>query len=80
MYEKRRRKQRPSLVYCADDKKAKRVAVQLISDVGFEPIEGGPLSMARYVEPFVILIAKLAYEGKRGPALAYRFEWFEEKA
>jgi hypothetical protein len=29
---------------------------------------------------FLVLIAKLAYEGEGGPALAYRFERFEEKA
>jgi len=27
----------------------------------------------------VLLIAQLAYEGTRGPALAYRFEWFDER-
>jgi 8-hydroxy-5-deazaflavin:NADPH oxidoreductase len=70
---------RPSVVYCGDNAKAKRVAAQLISDVGFEPIDAGPLRMARYSEPFTMLIAQLAYEGDRGPALAYRFEWFEER-
>jgi hypothetical protein len=34
--------------------------------------------MARHAEPFTLLIAKLAYDGDRGPALAYRFEYFEE--
>jgi predicted dinucleotide-binding enzyme len=70
---------RPSLVYCGDDKKAKRVAAQLISDVGFEPIDAGPLRIARYTEPYALLVAQLAYEGDRGPALAYRFEWFAER-
>jgi hypothetical protein len=32
--------------------------------------------MARYTEPFSLLIAQLAYEGEAGPALAYRFERF----
>jgi hypothetical protein len=44
--------------------------------VGFEPVDPGPLSVARYTEPFALLIARLAYEGKRGPELAYRFEQF----
>ncbi len=69
---------RPSLVYCGNDARAKKVAAQLISDVGFEPIDAGPLRIARYTEPFALLVAQLAYEGERGPALAYRFEWFEE--
>jgi len=51
----------------------------LISDVGFEPVDAGPLRIARYTEPFALLVAQLAYEGDRGPALAYRFEWFEER-
>jgi hypothetical protein len=35
--------------------------------------------MARYAEPFTLLIARLAYEGDRGPELAYRFEWLGRK-
>jgi hypothetical protein len=79
VFEKRRRKQRPSLVYCGDDAKAKRVAAELIGDVGFEPVDIGALRMARYSEPFTMIIAQQAYETDRGPALAYRFEWYEEK-
>ena len=70
---------RPSLVYCGKDKRAKNVAAQLISDAGFEPVDAGPLRVARYIEPFVLLVAQLAYEGTRGPALAYRFEWLDER-
>jgi len=69
---------RPSAVYCGDDKKAKAVAAELISDVGFEPMDLGPLRIARYTEPFALLMAQLAYEGPRGPSVAYRFEWFDE--
>ncbi len=70
---------RPSLVYCGDDADAKTVAARLISDVGFEPIDAGPLRIARYTEPLALLVAQIAYEGDRGPAMAYRFEWFEER-
>lgn len=70
---------RPSVVYCGNNAKAKKVAAQLIADVGFEPIDAGPLRIARYSEPFTLLVAQLAYEGDRGPAMAYRFEWFEER-
>jgi predicted dinucleotide-binding enzyme len=74
VYKARRRKRRPSLVYCGDDDAAKDVAATLIRDVGFEPVDGGPLQIARYAEPFTLLIARLAYEGEAGPELAYRFE------
>jgi predicted dinucleotide-binding enzyme len=79
VFEKRRRKRRPSLVYCGDNAKAKKMAADLIGDVGFEPVDIGKLRMARYSEPFTMIIAQQAYETDRGPALAYRFEWFEEK-
>lgn len=75
VFETRDRSPRPSLVYCGDDGDAKRVAAQLIDAVGFEPIDAGPLRIARYSEPFTLLVAQLAYEGDRGPELAYRFEW-----
>ena len=74
VYAARRRKRRPTLVYYGDDRRAKRLAARLINDVGFEPVDAGPLKMARYAEPFTLLVAQLAYEGKGGPELAYRFE------
>src|SRR5689334_13041331 len=79
VFDRRRRKNRPSLLYSGDDSKAKRVAAQLIGDAGFEPVDAGPLRIARYTEPFTLAVAQLAYEGDRGPALSYRFEWFEER-
>jgi predicted dinucleotide-binding enzyme len=76
VYAARRRKARPSLVYYGDHPAAKRLAARLIRDVGFEPVDAGPLKTARYAEPFTLLVAQLAYEGKGGPRLAYRFERF----
>jgi len=74
VFKARRKANRPSLVYCGDDAAAKRVAAQLIRDAGFDPVDVGPLRISRYTEPFTLLIAQLAYEGKGGPELAYRFE------
>src|SRR2546423_15181437 len=76
VFEARRKTSRPSLVYCGDDAKSKGIAAQLIRDVGFDPVDAGPLRIARYAEPFTLLIAQLAYEGDEGPELAYRFERF----
>ena len=73
-----RRKKRPSLVYCGDDTRAKEVAADLIRDTGFDPIDAGPLRMARCLEPFTLLVGQLAYEGDSGPEVAYRSEWFRE--
>jgi predicted dinucleotide-binding enzyme len=72
----RRKSRRPSLVYCGDDRDAKQLAATLIRDVGFDPVDAGPLRIARYTEPFTLLIAQLAYETDAGPQMAYRFERF----
>ena len=74
VFEARRRSKRPSLLYCGDDARAKELVAELIRDVRFEPEDAGPLRMSRYLEPFTLLIAQLAYETKDGPELAYRFE------
>ena len=79
VYEARRKTRRPSLVYCGDDEGGKTVAAGLIRDVGFDPVDAGPLRIARYIEPFALLVAQLAYEGEGGPELAYRFERFGEQ-
>jgi predicted dinucleotide-binding enzyme len=73
---KRRTRRRPSLLYCGNNDEAKCVVAQLIRDVGIEPVDAGPLRIARYLEPFTLAIAQLAYEGDEGPELAYRIERF----
>ena len=75
---KRRTRRRPSLMYCGNDQDAKEVAATLIHDVGFEPVDAGPLRIARYLEPFALAIAQLAYEGDEGPEIAYRIERFRK--
>jgi len=76
VFEARRKAARPSLVYCGDESGSKGIAVALIRDLGFDPVDAGPLRIARYTEPFALLVAQLAYEGNGGPELAYRFERF----
>ena len=76
VFERRRKAARPSLVYCGDDSGSKKIAAELIGDTGFEALDAGPLRIARYTEPFALLVAQLAYEGKGGPRLAYRFQRF----
>ena len=75
----RRKAARPSLVYCGDDARSKKIVAQLIEDVGFDPVDAGPLQIARHTEPFALLIAQLAYETRGGPELAYRFDRFRKK-
>jgi 8-hydroxy-5-deazaflavin:NADPH oxidoreductase len=78
VYAARRKADRPSLIYCGDDKTAKRVAARLIREIGFEPVDAGPLRIARYTEPFALLVAQLAYERKGGPEIAYRLARYKK--
>jgi predicted dinucleotide-binding enzyme len=80
VFEARQKGGHPDLAYCGDDTRAKEKVATLIRDAGFEPVDAGPLRIARYVEPFTLLMGQLAYEGERGPAVAYRFEWLEERS
>jgi hypothetical protein len=73
VFEKRGGSDSPDMLYYGDDPAARKVAARLARDVGFNPVDAGPLSTARYAEPFALLVARLAYEGKGGPRLAYRF-------
>ena len=41
--------------YCGDDAAAKAVVKQLVEDVGFEAVDAGPLTSARYLEPITML-------------------------
>jgi predicted dinucleotide-binding enzyme len=74
VFERRRRKTRPDLVLCGNHEGAKKTAAKLIRDVGFNPVDLGKLSAARFIEPFSLLLAEIAYSGTAGPELVYRFE------
>lgn len=76
----RKKATRPDLVYCGDNKSAKKTAASLIRDAGFNPVDVGALSTARYIEPASLLFAEIAYDDDLGgPALAYHFEHLQEK-
>jgi len=79
VYANRRKALRPNLVYCGDDARAKRSAARLIRDTGFEPLDVGPLRIARYTEPFGLLVAQIAYEGKGSARVAYRVQRYGKK-
>jgi len=74
VFERRGEKPGPDLIYCGDDDGAKRKTARLIHAAGFHPLDIGSLSAARYIEPFSLLVAELAYNGAGGPELSYRFE------
>jgi 8-hydroxy-5-deazaflavin:NADPH oxidoreductase len=74
VFERRRKGTPPDLIYCGDDEGAKKTAAGLIRDAGFNPVDLGALSCARYIEPFSWVVAQIAYNISDGPELAYRFE------
>jgi predicted dinucleotide-binding enzyme len=53
----------PTVFLCADDDAAKRAVEGLIRDIGGHPVDAGPLSAARLVEPAMMLLVSLAYSG-----------------
>ncbi|WP_158628727.1 NADPH-dependent F420 reductase [Dyella choica] len=53
--------QQPSQFYCGDDVQAKRAVATLIGELGLDPVDAGPLTSARFLEPFGMLMVQLAY-------------------
>src|SRR5260370_28163362 len=62
---------RPVLFYCGDDKTAKQTVAPLIAELGFHPIDAGPLSQARTLEPFSLLWISLAFKDGLGRGFAF---------
>jgi hypothetical protein len=55
-----------------DDLKAKQTVAQLTRDIGFEPVDCGPLKAARYLEAMGIMIINLAYTYGMGPKIGFK--------
>ncbi len=49
-----------SMFLCGDDAEAKKVVADLARQLGFEPVDVGPLRSARYLEPLAMLWIDLA--------------------
>ena len=61
-----------TMLYCGDDPAAKETAAGLAADLGFDPVDAGPLVRARLLEPFALLWISLAYGQGRGPNIAWK--------
>lgn len=55
-----------------DDARAKKIVMQLADDIGFDPVDAGPLKAARYLEPMAKLIIDLAYTFGMGTNIGYK--------
>jgi hypothetical protein len=55
-----------------DDSKAKQTVMQLARSIGFDPVDAGPLSVARYLEPMAMLLIGLAFNLKMGTKIGFK--------
>jgi predicted dinucleotide-binding enzyme len=62
---------RAAMFHCGDDAAARATTAALIEELGFEPVDCGPLKNARLLEPVGMLWITLALTG-RGTSFAYK--------
>lgn len=55
-----------------DDARAKQTTMQLGADIGFDPVDVGPLKSARYLEPMGTLIISLGLVHGMGTKIGYK--------
>lgn len=64
--------QAATMFYAGDDSEAKQTAARLASDLGFEPVDAGPLKNARLLEPLAALWIDLAMVRGHGRDIAFK--------
>lgn len=62
---------RLSMPLCGDDREAKDRVARLARDIGFEPLDCGPLSAAILLEHLALLWIRLAYSEGLGPRFGF---------
>jgi len=63
---------KPTGFYCGNNAHAKSVVSELIRETGLEPLDVGPLSYARYLEPMAMLMISLGFAQKLGTNIALK--------
>jgi 8-hydroxy-5-deazaflavin:NADPH oxidoreductase len=63
--------QRASMFICGDDTDAKATVAQLAAELGFDPVDCGPLTQARLLEPLAMLWISMAYAYGAGPNIGF---------
>jgi len=64
--------ERADLFICGDDNHAKRVVVELATDIGFDVVDVGPLVNARMLEQLALLWIELAFRQQMGPNIGFK--------
>ena len=59
------------MAVAGDDAPAKQIVMSLVAELGFDPVDTGPLAMSRYLEPLAMLWIKLAYTQQLGPDIGF---------
>ena len=62
---------KPAMLYAGDDAESKVIAHNLAFELGFDPIDAGPLTQSRLLEPLAMLWISLA--GKQGLGREFAF-------
>lgn len=63
--------QRASMFICGDDASAKATVARLAGELGFDPVDCGPLTQARLLEPLAMLWISMAYAYGAGPNIGF---------
>lgn len=58
---------------CGEDSAGKTIVSQLLREAGVEVIDAGALTQARFIEPTMMLLVRLAYAQGFGGQIAFRF-------
>ena len=61
-----------TLFVVGDDAKAKQTVMLRGKDIGFEPVDGGPLKAARYLEPMGMFMINLGYTLGMGTKIGFK--------
>lgn len=61
-----------TMFLCGDDASAKATVKQLAAELDFDPVDAGPLKIARYLEPFAMLYIQLAVKEGWGSHCAFK--------
>lgn len=61
-----------TLLVAGNDPQAKQVVMDLGREIGFDPVDAGPLANARYMEPLAMHIIKMGLGMKMGTDIGFR--------
>lgn len=60
-----------SLFYCSNFDQAKTAVHELAAEMGFAPVDAGPIKHARYLEPLAALWVQMAFHMGQGSEMAF---------